>query len=519
MKKIFALILVLVMLFPMVMSCKKEEGKPSPKPSSSSTPTESSTPPSSEEDPTSSSTPDTPSPTPPGYNAHGFSSKETIMTDWSGKTLNVLVTRYGTEASAPWGQVELNAYSFGEGIGQAFDERQIEILELYGVNVNWVAAKDAQAVNPSLADAELSGTTNYDIAIPRVKEVQQLVSAVYNMRESDYIDFTHSYYSQAAFDAFTVADYTLFANGDHDFADEQSSYTMLFNKEMLAEKGYSSELLYEEVKNGNWTYDALTAISTLVSSNTGAETWGDEDTYGFGIKNVTQYFYYFGVFEADKNPDSGLYRFALDLDTTKVEQIIGLMQAVKTSTWGRTSWGGDYGSAMHTAFEEGRLLFFNDVTQKITELSLDFDIGIVPFPKLNTEQDDYIVPINNEQITVICIPKVTQDRAMSEYFVDVLSWTGGEYTVKAYYEKLQNMMDFSTAEEDIEIIKNYVFANIAYDIGALTAGTGTSLAGDIKGRVLNGENFTTIMQNEGDILIGTVQGWNNAWGAYDETEY
>ena len=427
------------------------------------------------------------------------------MRDWEGKTLNVLVTRYGNTASAPWGQVELNPSSFGAGVGKAFDDRQAKIKELYGVDVNWVPAQGNQTISADLAAAEISDSTHYDIAIPRILEVQALVASVYDMHNSDYLDFTHDYFLMSAYEAFTVAEHTLFAAGGHDFADEQSSYLMLYNKDMLAEKAPSADL-YETIKNGEWTYDSLKSISSYVSGDDGNGTPGDEDTYGFGTKSVTRYFYYFGVYEADVDPDTGMYRFSFNLDVEKAEKVISLMKEAEASSWARTSgWGGSWGSAMHDAFMEGRLLFFNDVTQKITELSFDFAMGIAPFPKLNDEQEDYIVPIVNEQV-----------RQMSEYFLDVLSWTGKEYTVSAYYDIIKATMDVTTQKQDMEIANDYVFNKIGYDIGAVTCGSGTSLCGDIKSRLLGDSNFATIMQEEAAMLIETVAGWNNAWAAYED---
>ena len=507
-KRFFALILVLLMIIPMVVACNKEEESESSSSTSSSI-----TPP----DESSSTTPDpgyTGGPLPPPNNG-GISSKDEVITDWSGKTLNVLVTRYGANASYPWGQVELCADTFGEGIGQAYDERQAEILSKYGVEVDWIPAQANQFIATDLATAELSDTLHYDIAIPRVNEVQALVSSVYNMRESDYLDFNNDYFSLAAYEAFTVSGYTLFAAGGHDFADDQSSYVMLFNKELLAEKAPAADL-YAEIKNGNWTYEGLSSISQLVKGDDGNGTLGDEDTYGFGVKSIDILYYCFGIFEADVDPDTGMYRFAFDLDAEKVDTVIALMKSARSSDWARTSgWGGDWGSNMHTAFEDGRLLFFYDVAQKITELKFDFSYGIVPFPKLNAEQEDYIVPVNREQITVICIPRVTQDRQMSEYFIDVLAWTGNDYTVAAYYDTIEATMDMETAEDDMEIIVNYVFKKIDYDIGCITCGSGTSLLKDIKDRTLGDSSFAAIMLEERAALVETVQSWNNAWAGYD----
>ena len=448
---------------------------------------------------------------PPDPPVHHFSSKDTILNNWSGQTLNVLVTRYESSPSAPWGQIELNPSSFGSGIGSAYDERQAVIKELYGVDVEWVPAQANQTIWGDLATAELSDNIHYELAIPRIHEVQSLVSSVYNMGESDYLDFTNDYYSIAAHEAFTVAGYTLFASGGYDFMEEQTTSLLLYNKETLYEKAPNVDL-YSTVKDGDWTYDKLKALSVFFSDDMNDDgIYGDEDIYGLGIVDPTNLYYYFGVFEADVDPDTGMYRFALDLDLQKAKSAISVINEIKISnTWAHINWGTD----RYDAFAEGRLLFLDACIQKTDEMTLNFSFGAVPFPKLNDEQDDYITSVDRTKSTLICIPRVTQDRQMSEYFLDVLSWTGNDFTVKAYYESIEAKMDIDTADEDMEILTDYIFGKVKYDVGYLTNGQ-TALCFDIKNRALD-ENLEMIIMEETPYLIPTVQGWNNAWAAYDK---
>ena len=100
---------------------------------------------------------------------------------------------------------------------------------------------------------------------------------------------------------------------------------------------------------------------------------------------------------------------------------------------------------------------------------------------------------------------------MSEYFLDVLSWTGQEYTMKAYLEQKAN--EFETAVE-IEMLTDYIFPNIVYDAGA-AVDWGSVLGGV---RIDEGiEVFEMGYNNAEPGALETLAKWNTAWGAYTES--
>ena len=164
-------------------------------------------------------------------------------------------------------------------------------------------------------------------------------------------------------------------------------------------------------------------------------------------------FLYAGIKEADVDPDTGMYRIALDLDEEKVDTVIAnIIECVTGTDWARITWGGQWGANATPAFTEGRVLFFDEVAHQIDNIGdIDFSLGVVPFPKLNEEQENYSIPVTKVQATFICIPKCSVSKEMSCYFVDVLAWTGSETIMEAYYDKFEAKMDIETAEEDMEI--------------------------------------------------------------------
>ncbi len=437
-------------------------------------------------------------------------------------SVNVLVTRYGDQAGAPWGQVELNSAAFGEAINQAYLDRQALILDTYGVTVNWVEAQSAQSVTGDITTSMTSKDTTYEIAYPRAQEGQALVSLLYDMNDSEYLDFTKSYFSQSAYEAFTVAGHTLFATGDMDFSDDQTAYMLFVNKDMLNGiiEGLSDEF-YAQIKNGTWTYDNLVNLSKQVKSNIGDTTQGDEDIYGFGTKYVSHFFAYAGIKEADVDPETGLYRIALNLDEEKVDTVIAnIIECVTGTDWARTSWDGIWGANATTAFNEGRLLFFDDVAQQFNNIgSITFSLGVAPFPKLNAEQVDYCVPVAGIQATLTCIPKCTSSRDASEFFVDVLAKTGSDYIMEAYYDNIEAKLDLETAEADMEILKDYIWDNIDYDAGNLTCGWAGFLDSVKNDSYKNNtNNFDMVFAEAAEQAKITIGAWNSAWESYYEDE-
>ena len=102
---------------------------------------------------------------------------------------------------------------------------------------------------------------------------------------------------------------------------------------------------------------------------------------------------------------------------------------------------------------------------------------------------------------------------MSEYFLDVLSWTGNEYVMKAYLDTKSEYV----SDEDMEMLTDYIFPNIIYDAGAAVGWD--SLMGGVfynsyKGNV---NNFDNAYAEQEPKALETIAKWNTAWGAYTES--
>ena len=539
MKKFFALLLVVLMLLPSIIACgdEREEEEPSNTTTTTKAP-ESTTP---------SSTPSTENPgtegtgstgttgstggntdipvTPPDDPGDGPEPPPTTTKKWNGQTLNILATNWHQDtAGAPWSQVELavgpNDYNeevgFGSIINGAVLDRAEFIKKEYGVNLKWIAARSTQ-IATVLSDAVVGGSedTRYHIAMPRMLEVQSIVgtNSVYNIAESDYINLDKSYYNQVAREAYTINGITLFAAGDFSFLDEQTSFLIYYNEAMTM--GFPNfPNLYQMVREGKWTIDQMTNVAKLVSKNSGVSDWTDEDTYGFGTNSLSHFFHYSGIQQVSVG-DDGFYE--LSLNQERVGTLIDKLLVISAAEWARTNWDGGY-VALQQAFEEGRLLFYDEVVQKtdyFTNQTDEFKVGILPAPKLSESQDTYYTPCANQSV-VMCIPKATTDREMSEYFFEILSYTGQKYVMAAYKLNLKNKLNPETADESMDIIENYIFANLCYDQGYMYQYSGL-LSGVQYASYSSGKNnFAVEYGQAAEDAATTLEEWNLYWKCYTD---
>jgi len=550
MKKIFALILVLLMLVPFVASCKKDnsdDGSTNTNTNTNTatnpgntnggntnTNTNTATNPGSGNTNTGTNT-DTNTDVPPVTNPNVQANIDAIKGSFEGQTINILASGLfsgsaGTDgANAPWGQAELvvkakgNKYNEGGGFGMEINnavlDRQAEVESTYGVTLNWIECGGYSMqtrLRTAAQNKELGGEVIH-LALPRVLEAQAIVldEAVYNIHGSEYIDFGASYYNQEALDSYTLSDRTFFLAGDISFLDEQTAFVVFYNNQ-IASGLESFPDLYEKALNGTWMIDELFSLSSAVSENTdGIDGYSDNDTYGFGTNGLSAFYQYFGVYQVSKKLTADGEQYYLSVQDARVSTIINkMLYTQQHEDYIRTNWTGGYG-ALQAAFTDNRLLFYHEVIQKLDYLSEDPDlqVGLLPFPKLNSDQTRYYVP-SASQTTLICVPRATDDRDMSEAFIEILSSSASEHIMPAYMTMIENKLYFDFAEKSMQVLEQEIFSNLMYDQGYMFEFGG--LATEIQSSSIEGgvNNFTDAYANGRGAAETKIGDWNLKYAIY-----
>ena len=282
---------------------------------------------------------------------------------------------------------------------------------------------------------------------------------------------------------------------------------LFFNKTLLGGEQATADL-YRKVREGKWTWSELVTLASAAHKDDGDGVIGDTDIYGLKL-NLNFLYYYFDTKQAGVDEATGEWK--ITLNDGRSDDIIDAIIQANTSSWCLTGWEGSWGLNAQ-ALINGWLLFYNSIIQESFLALNNNNIGVVPFPMLNEEQSRYCVPLSVKTI-IICIPKITQDRQMSEYFLDVLTWTGNDYVTNAYFEQKAEHLG---NDEDMEMLKSYIFPNIVYDAGEYV-GWG-DLIGSVLGESYQGNvnRFDEAYAKYEPEALKTVAKWNEAWGAYTE---
>ena len=551
-KRIFALVLVLLMLIPFVVACGGNKDTDTNKNTNSNTVVQK---PDEDDEKTETATQTqtqtqtqtntgsntgtgsgTQTQTPGGTESGGkVSTKDNPSKAWSGKTLDVLASRwYGTpskEEAGTWSQPEfyvtgyLNADKYGRKINDAVWARQEFIQATYGVTVKWHDGKNDGVLQNELQGGLEAGNAKFHIALTRMFETQSLIAAetVYDIANSKYIDLSASYYNQASVESFSVYGHTFFVAGDFSFLDEETA-TLIFYNQALSESIKTFPNLYKKVDNYEWTISELAKWAKQIGKDDdGTQGYQDTDTYGFGSTGLAGFFQSSGIQQVSTRPVAGKdykeYYISLNDNATAITDLVTELVAIKSSTWARTGWEGGYG-AMEESFKKGKLLFYHEVAQKIHQFPAQndtFKVGVLPMPMLYEDQGAYYAPLCS-QATVMCVPKATLDREMSEYFFDVLSWTGQEYVINAYHETLELKLydDGKTSREDaLRMLTNHIFPGMSYDQGYMNHAMGSKFMTDVQTETVDSGSASKFTQlyaekytDAAKKLNDTKTGWN-----------
>ena len=497
MKKLMAILLVILMLVSLFASCGGNDETITTETPTTEAPT--------------TEAPTTEAPSTINPNAP-WSSKTDIRDTWSGKTLNIACTTWSEAAKAPWSVIELcvepnKESGFGIKIDATVLERQEFIKNTYGVDVNWINAGQYQ-IGDTLEKSAIAENINYDLALPRALMAQNVVAKglLYDMSNRDYIDFSNPYYNMDSVETFTAKGHTFFIDGDFSKLNKELSFVLFFNKKLLGGQQATADL-YDKVRNGKWTWGELVILCTTVYKDDGDGIYGDDDILGINKTHFTDRLYYcFGIKQVDSDKSTGDWN--LTFNDSKMDEIVEIISSANDSNWTCNRYTGGWNAYDFEYILENMLFLNSTVREYHTENCKD--IGVVPFPMLNEAQGRYYVPTSSQMATLMCIPKSTQDRNMSDYFVDVLSWTGNEYVINAYIEQMSDKFE---SEVEIEMLVDYVFPNIVYD-AEVTVGWSSLFP---KTQTHNGiEKFQSTYNEDEPDALKTIAEWNAAWGGYTE---
>ena len=287
-----------------------------------------------------------------------------------------------------------------------------------------------------------AGERTYSGAITHITRMASLMQEGYfiNVDDVPYLDLDQPYWAKSVVDSLTVGDKSYLFSGDISTTDNTNIWCVYFNKEMMEDLGLESP--YAPLAEGRWTFDMFTKDAAAAGSDVNGDGIWDWTTDRFGEVNLYETLcgFYNGMGQMSVTRDKeGVLSFSLGTD----ESVDTLMKISKWVLSGdktylldvsRVATGTDYDD-LNSVFTSGRALFKVAVIGTIFKLrDMEADFGILPMPKSDEKQPDYVSSTQEWGQCVYAVPVCAPDLAMAGAVLEYLGGISTDTLRTAYYD-------------------------------------------------------------------------------------
>ncbi len=382
------------------------------------------------------------------------------------------------------GNQEWNDFSADENsealVDIAIYERNKKIENEYGVSVltdefiGFGTAMGQGTGFQKIYTNVISGTPTYDAAMIGTYDVAMLAlnGFLQDLNSVPYINLEEAHWDQKATADLAINGQMYYTTGDISVVDNRSTHALFFNKEMIEDYGMDNP--YDLVKSGNWTLEKFGSMVKQVGA--------DNNNDGVYDKNDT-----FGLLSARDNNLAILAaagekictvnengKIELTLYNERVDNLYARYLDIVDDDTHTFNWKYNYitGASGDQASNEERVAMFNNdralfyfhmlsYTDFLREIDTNF--GILPFPKYDTNQDEYGHYVSAWHSQFLCIPLLVDNVKRSGYVVEELAKNGADGLTAAYYEKTLQGKYVRDAESSAML--DLIFDTRVYDVG------------------------------------------------------
>ncbi|MCI8388815.1 MAG: hypothetical protein HFE63_10190 [Clostridiales bacterium] len=358
----------------------------------------------------------------------------------------------------------------GDIVDDALYKRNRKVEDRLGVTLNFIELPgewaESSIFNGAIRQSVMANDGAYDICAVLSNQLASLAieGILTNLNTLDYLEFDKPWWANGLLDELTIDNKLYFASGDASLGLINGMMCVFYNKRLCEE--FNVPNMYEIVSNGEWTIDKAAELTKDVYqdlNNDGIKSTGDR--FGFTMGSWNQLYGFIDSFELpvlEKDSDGYPSKFVFDNEKTvnAVEKLVSLFKDNDSFITTAQANDGIYTDEFH----DGRVLFttgeFKD-TNKYREVSA-FDYGVIPFPKLNTLQENYRTAAR-ATYSSFCIPITAVDPDMSAAVLECFASESYRSVSPTYFEtalKVKYSRDDETSQM-FDLIKNSVTFNFA----------------------------------------------------------
>jgi len=280
-----------------------------------------------------------------------------------------------------------------------------------------------------------------------------------------YVNLEQPWYIGNAVDALSIDNHAYLMAGEYSLSILRFTYCMYFNKTIAS--NYNVDNLYELVNNGEWTADKLHEVTAGVYNDLNGNGKSDKDDQ-FGL--VTDFYsaainYQYAYDNPVMGKDSDGMPVITYLDGDKMTSIVDKVYSLFNENSGvRAETWGDSGPIWNA----GHALFINNLfSSSESYRDLEFDFGIIPYPKWDTNQEAYYTMADGAH-DLQAVPQTVGNTEMTSIIIEALNAESYKKVVPAYYEMA--MKGKYTRDNESIVVLDQILAGRVFDFGYIYDG-------------------------------------------------
>ena len=243
---------------------------------------------------------------------------------------------------------------------------------------------------------------------------------------------------------------------------------VFFDKQLVED--YALGDMYGMVRDGQWTLDRLISMSETVAHDlNGDGVMGVEDCYGMAeqLSLVANLLFPCNV-RISRKDSEGRSQLTLNSDrtATAIEKIVPFLNNDQVNIIAN-KYSGKYNNVffdLHLAmFKENRLLFnLNQLLITLDLRDMDADFGILPDPKFDESQDDYLTDFSLWWSTFVIVPVTNGELRMTGEVLESMGYHAQELMTPAYMDV--TVRNKTIRDEESAEMLEMILGSISYDL-------------------------------------------------------
>ena len=345
----------------------------------------------------------------------------------------------------------------GDVMNDALFNRTAAVNERLNVSVGFVTEGYIDTILAAVKKAVTAGDGSYDMAVTHcINGLQGLLSGqlILDWGDIPYVDLTKPWWNSSILEQLSIGGVTPFAASDLLIADPN---VIFFNNDIATDLNLDS--LYGTVYEGKWTLDRMIELSDLaVRDLNGDGKMAAKDQYGVcGNLGWPMISFMYGCGQFIAEFVDGVPQVALQNENavTMMEKLYKLFCEGDRALVNGTI------NDRYIPFETYHALFyFLSLSSMEQYRQTEVDYGIIPFPKLDENQQEYI---SLNWTGLQCIPSSCENREMTGMVAELLASESKKQVLPAYFDYL---LDGKIARHDeTRAMLDIIFDSCVYDFG------------------------------------------------------